>query len=388
MEKIKSFFKKDLKEYFCKYLLTNIFILALTITLLVNLRAGTLIEIFFLNIVQLFAVESTFKDKKERTLYSVCSILIALLLISVIKHINMSLKVQVAAAGYIMVIILAGIYEIVKNSKLDFGEYVQRVFENLLRTVIVYLILEVGVNALVYAFSSLILDYSPSLMALLNVQIILAGFYLVPMCILSFSKINNGISKVLKNIIFYVITPLIIIAYAIIYIYVLKILLTLEVPKDTIFMMMSILFAISYFVWTILYKMDNKFMVKTSKAMPLAFIPLYALQVYSMVVRIVPYGFTEKRYMCVMLLIVELVAIILSIVKNRKYEKNIILVTIALIVISTMIPGINMEDVSDWSTAHWPRKKDKPNYTNSRRAEFLEENTENDIINQIENDVE
>ena len=47
-----------------------------------------------------------------------------------------------------------------------------------------------------------------------------------------------------------------------------------------------------------------------------------------------------------------------------------------------------MEDVSDWSTAHWPRKKDKPNYTNSRRAEFLEENTENDIINQIENDVE
>ena len=257
---------------------------------------------------------------------------------------------------------------------MGFNEYLLRTSENLIKAFIVYLILEVGINALVIIFSELILNSSPSIKILLNIQIMLIGFYLIPVWIFSISRVNQKASKVFKNIIIYVVTPLIIIAYIIVYIYVLKILITREMPKDTIFMMMSFIFSISYFVWTISYKMDNKITMKLSKIMPVLFIPLFILQIYSIIIRIIPYGFTEKRYMCVMLLIFELAAIILSLSKQRKKEINIIFVTIIIVLISTIMPKINMEDVTTWSNLNWQRKEDKSNYTNFNRINSLDRN--------------
>lgn len=374
MEKIRNIIQGDLKQYFRQYLLTNLFILALTIVLLIDLKAGTLIEILFINIVQLFAVESVTKTTKNRIILSTVATSIAVLLMIIMKYIDLSLKTQLSILGYTTIVGLAGLYAIVEKCKLGFNEYLLRTSENLIKAFIVYLILEVGINALVIIFSELILNSSPSIKILLNIQIMLIGFYLIPVWIFSISRVNQKASKVFKNIIIYVVTPLIIIAYIIVYIYVLKILITREMPKDTIFMMMSFIFSISYFVWTISYKMDNKITMKLSKIMPVLFIPLFILQIYSIIIRIIPYGFTEKRYMCVMLLIFELAAIILSLSKQRKKEINIIFVTIIIVLISTIMPKINMEDVTTWSNLNWQRKEDKSNYTNFNRINSLDRN--------------
>lgn len=108
--------------------------------------------------------------------------------------------------------------------------------------------------------------------------------------------------------------------------------------------------------------------------MPVLFIPLFILQIYSIIIRIIPYGFTEKRYMCVMFLVFELAAIILSLSKQRKKEINIIFVTIIIVLISTIMPKINMEDVTAWSNLNWKRKEDKLNYTNFNRINSLDRN--------------
>ena len=133
----------------------------------------------------------------------------------------------------------------------------------------------------------------------------------------------------------------------------LKILALRQIPQNSIYRIIAGLFVVAFPVWvmTYEYKQKNKFVEVFSKIMPIAFIPLIGLQVYSIGARIGENGITPVRYMGVMFIIFEIIAIVLSIVNKRKYLTNAVLVTAVLMAISTILPVVNMEEISNYNQA-------------------------------------
>lgn len=360
MKKIETFIKTNFKEYLNKYLITNIIILISTLLMLFpSITKNTiLIQILLISIAQVFTIEAFIKDKKKKWIFIALVTIISTIISIIEKRIGLSLRVKEIVGTYLVSVFLVGIYKVIKDTKIDFHEYILRVFENVLKTGIIYLILQIGINALVFIFFDLILESSYSMLKTLEkVQIILNGLYLLPMVLLSVTKVEKECSKIIKNIVSYISIPLISIVYIIVYMYILKIIIKNEMPRNTIFLLTSGIFAISYFTWTISYKMNNNFITKISKIMPIVFIPLLILQTYSLLLRIIPYGITEQRYIGIMVLTFEIFAIIFSLIKQRKHEINIILVIIGILIVSFVMPLINIEDLSKFSQEIRPKEE-------------------------------
>ena len=364
MKKIKNFINTNLKEYLNKYKLTNIMIFIGTILSLFTFFKENIniLLVISLNAIQFFTIESHFQDKKKKWIFALIATCISILISVFREKIELSIRFLEIICAYLSGIILLGVYKIIKDTKFSFSEYISRVFDNLFKMGIVYIILQIGLNTLTFIFFHLILESSNKMITVIEkAQIILTGFYLMPMTLLSITKVQKECSKVIKNIVSYVITPLIIISYLIIYAYILKIILKNAIPQNIIFALITSIFCVSYFAWTVCYSVENKTVNKVSKNLPIVFIPLLILQIYSLFLRIIPYGITERRYIGIMILIFEILAITFSLIKNRKYERNIILGAIAIIVISFVLPFINITDLSEFSKNHWVKKEKEQN---------------------------
>ena len=72
---------------------------------------------------------------------------------------------------------------------------------------------------------------------------------------------------------------------------------------------------------------NGSFIDKVNRAIPYLFTPFIFLQIYSMGIRIKEYGLTESRYIAVILIIFEIIAIGLAVFKNSKYIYTITIVT-------------------------------------------------------------
>ena len=254
--------------------------------------------------------------------------------------------------GYYIVAFLIGLFKVIKNSGLELSKYCTRVFKNLFGTGVIYGILVVGF-ALIMAISISLLTPGKNYELVLRAQIAIAGFFLIPATLLSITNTEGENSKFIETVISFVLLPLTAIATIIIYIYMIKILVLRQIPQNSIYRIIAGLFVVAFPVWvmTYEYKQKNKFVEVFSKIMPIAFIPLIGLQVYSIGTRIGENGITPVRYMGVMFIIFEIIAIVLSIVNKRKYLTNAVLVAAGLMAISTILPVVNMEEISNYNQA-------------------------------------
>ena len=388
MKKIKEFLDINFKEYINKYKLTNamIFILTILNLFLFSKKNIDILLILSLNIIQFFTIETLFKDKKKKWIAIIAATCISIIITVFQEKIELYVRLTEIVGAYLSCIFLLGIYKVIKDSKLNFFEYVSRIFENFLKMGIVYIILQIGLNSLIFIFFHLILESSNKIIVVMQkTQIILAGFYLTPMILLSITKIQKECSKVIKNIVSYVITPLIIISYLIIYAYILKIILKNAIPQNMIFVLITSIFCISYFTWTVCFSIENKAVNKVSKILPIVFIPLLILQIYSLFLRIIPYGITQHRYIGLMILVFEILAIIFSLLKNRKYESNIILGAISIIIIGYVMPFINITDLSEFSKNHKAKEIEESNIVSEVPTD---QNTDNENISKENNTYE
>ena len=388
MKKIKEFLDINFKEYINKYKLTNamIFILTILNLFLFSKKNIDILLILSLNIIQFFTIETLFKDKKKKWIAIIAATCISIIITVFQEKIELYVRLTEIVGAYLSCIFLLGIYKVIKDSKLNFFEYVSRIFENFLKMGIVYIILQIGLNSLIFIFFHLILESSNKIIVVMQkTQIILAGFYLTPMILLSITKIQKECSKVIKNIVSYVITPLIIISYLIIYAYILKIILKNAIPQNMIFVLITSIFCISYFTWTVCFSIENKAVNKVSKILPIVFIPLLILQIYSLFLRIIPYGITQHRYIGLMILVFEILAIIFSLLKNRKYESNIILGVISIIIIGYVMPFINITDLSEFSKNHKAKEIEESNIVSELPTD---QNTDNENISKENNTYE
>lgn len=257
-------------------------------------------------------------------------------------------KIERFIICYLIATIVLAIYYNYKSLNKTFEQYVTSTFVTIFKTSLIYGILAIGIAMITAVFVYLILD-GESYILVARMEILLFGVYYIPTVLYSFYDQEEEIGKFAKIVIKYVLGTLVIVAFAIIYMYIIKIIFLRDMPSNLIFRILSALFIIGLPVWTMIlsFKEDTT-LDKINRKLPLLFIPFIILQIYSIGTRILSNGITELRYLCLMLIIFEIVYIIIYLTKKEKVSR-ILLVFLALTVISTIAPYINMFTISNLS---------------------------------------
>lgn len=327
---------------------------------------------FFLAITT-FLTETILKDnsKKKYLLYILGgAISLALTYLTTIDNeILESLNLRIIAC-YCISLITLSIYFNYKNSKRNFNEYVTQVFINLFKASIIYGILAIGVSIITSIFVFLILDNS-NYMLVVRLETLVFGFFYLPKIINSFYQIKKENSKFIIGIIKYVLEPLVIIAFIIIYLYIIKILVFRDIPSNQIFRILTTLFILGCPIWTMASSLKEKNILdKINKKLPLLYIPFIFLQIYSVGVRILSNGITEARYLCMMFILFEIIYIVIYIIKKEKISNSLFTIII-LTVISTIVPYINISKASILSQYHNLKiYKQKSEYTKEEKEKI------------------
>lgn len=257
-------------------------------------------------------------------------------------------KIERFIICYLIATIVLAIYYNYKNLNKTFEQYVTSTFVTIFKTSLIYGILAIGIAMITAVFVYLILD-GESYILVARMEILLFGVYYIPTILYSFYDQEEEIGKFAKIVIKYVLGTLVIVAFAIIYMYIIKIIFLRDIPSNLIFRILSALFIIGLPVWTMILSFkENTTLDKINRKLPLLFIPFIILQIYSIGTRILSNGITELRYLCLMLIIFEIVYIIIYLTKKEKVSR-VLLVFLALTVISTITPYINMFTISNLS---------------------------------------
>ena len=257
-------------------------------------------------------------------------------------------KIERFIICYLIATIVLAIYYNYKSLNKTFEQYVTSTFVTIFKTSLIYGILAIGIAMITAVFVYLILD-GESYILVARMEILLFGVYYIPTVLYSFYDQEEEIGKFAKIVIKYVLGTLVIVAFAIIYMYIIKIIFLRDIPSNLIFRILSALFIIGLPVWTMILSFkENTTLDKINRKLPLLFIPFIILQIYSIGTRILSNGITELRYLCLMLIIFEIVYIIIYLIKKKKVSR-ILLVFLALTVISTITPYINMFTISNLS---------------------------------------
>jgi len=247
------------------------------------------------------------------------------------------------------------VYHMFKRLEEDFEVYCTKAFLELIKASVVYGLFAIGLGIIVFIFNELIYDTDDFVWQL---ELFLAGGIYTPMCIKAISSKNERAGKFARLCITYVLFPMLLIALAIIYIYIVKIFVTDTVPSNRVFDILAFLFSIGMPVWTMLHALldktgqteekQQKGFSKVAVFIPYAFIPFIILQCWSIGIRIKDYGFTTSRYSAVVLIIAEIIYFILYAIHHRGKKHAISWILFALMAISFLaiiMPGISYDDV-------------------------------------------
>lgn len=307
----------------------------------------------FLMVLSAVFSETCFKGKWKAMLvfYPLAGVLsgtVSYLIFHETIHPDIMERSQGIMAGYAIVLIVLTVYFSHKRTGLSFSDYVGSVFSNMLPIILIYLVLSFGVLFL-YGAAEELFDLNGSGMVI----VLPFTLYLIPGCIYSLNHVNRQINDSLSRVVKYIINIFSICMIVMGYGYVLKLILMRTMPSNEIFGILTLLFFVSVPVWIMneAYR-DNSMRSRVVSMLPCAFAPLILMQIYSVAVRIMDYGFTPERYLGVMVILFEAVTILFFKV-SREHSERILPVFVILTVISVAVPGINMYSVSLRSQKHF-----------------------------------
>ena len=352
-----------LKKSIKKFPLTIIAILILTIIYTISLdndifKATTIKNITIFMLIfssNTFLIETLMDNKsKSKMIYYIISALESLIFTIAVNFEGNVLGMQNEVfihriarliSCFVISLIVLGVYFNYKKSTKTFEEYVTNTLVGLFKITLIYGILAIGVAIITAIFVYLILS-GGSYVLVARLEILLLGFYYIPTVIYGFYNQEEDVGKFAKIVIKYVLGTLVISAFVIIYLYILKILILRSMPSNQIFRILSALFICSLPIWTMIIGFkENETYYKINSKLPFLFIPFIFLQIYSILVRINANGFTEARYLCLMHIVFEIIYIIMY-WKNKGKIGNILIVFVAFTIISTIVPYVNMFKIS------------------------------------------
>lgn len=247
--------------------------------------------------------------------------------------------------SYILFLILMTIYICHRKSGLDFIAYALHVVANLAVSTAVYFILLIGINFVILVVNLLFFDGHSSLGG--YGAVLITGVYYAPSCVMALHHLDNDISDFAGAfLVKYVLAGLTVIALAVVYVYLLKILVIWEIPSNEIFGIVSGLFCLGMPIWAVAYyyRDDTKYMHFLQKV-PYGLLPLIPVQAYAVGVRICHNGLTPNRYMGVFMILVEVVVLFAWRFWKKKLERVLLIFAIG-ITIAMIAPLINMYDMS------------------------------------------
>ena len=237
------------------------------------------------------------------------------------------------------------IFSMYKKSELDFEEFCFRTVFDLIRCFIVFGVLNIGLVIILLIFSELIVEID----ILEELEIALFGVVLPPLFLKALINKKSPVGKFGNILTLYVLEPLLCIAFIIIYVYIFKIIILWELPKNQVFRILGFLFSIGMPIWTMVMgmKREDNFLGKISKFLPLVFIPFIILQTICMMLRICDYGFTTERYMGLMLVVFETAYVVLYLLQfllKKSFVQYTFFAVNIIVIIMLAVPFINMFD--------------------------------------------
>lgn len=213
---------------------------------------------------------------------------------------------------YIACIVLLAIYVLLRQQKLDLPHCIGRIIFALLRAVGVYLVLNIAVILILEIIDALLVDID-TFRVELNIQLLLSALAYFPTCLLAVSDTSEDNAAFTKKFVSYVLLPCVWIAMFVIYLYVVKIFVTQEVPSNEIFGICASLFAIGMPIWMMASGFVEEKTSRYAKLISITkyiYAPFILLEIYSMSVRVKAYGLTEQRYAAWMFVLLQIIYIL------------------------------------------------------------------------------
>lgn len=213
---------------------------------------------------------------------------------------------------YIACTVLLAIYVLLRQQQLDLPHCIGRIIFALLRAVGVYLVLNIAVILILEIIDALLVDID-TFRVELNIQLLLSALAYFPTCLLAVSDTSEDNAAFTKKFVSYVLLPCVWIAMFVIYLYVVKIFVTQEVPSNEIFGICASLFAIGMPIWMMAFGFVEEKTSRYAKLISITkyiYAPFILLEIYSMSVRVKAYGLTEQRYAAWMFVLLQIIYIL------------------------------------------------------------------------------
>lgn len=213
---------------------------------------------------------------------------------------------------YIACTVLLAIYVLLRQQQLDLPHCIGRIIFALLRAVGVYLVLNIAVILILEIIDALLVDID-TFRVELNIQLMLSALAYFPTCLLAVSDTSEDNAAFTKKFVSYVLLPCVWIAMFVIYLYVVKIFVTQEVPSNEIFSICASLFAIGMPIWMMASGFVEEKTSRYAKLISITkyiYAPFILLEIYSMSVRVKAYGLTEQRYAAWMFILLQVIYIL------------------------------------------------------------------------------
>ena len=348
IKKIIQKLKDNFKTYLTNHIGTNIVLLLISIIIIVvdiedpsNLIKRLIITLFLTAMCTVLG-ESYTKDNKKRYIFYIVGLIISIFISKLI------LKEELIRylIGIILSLGFTIIYLMINNSKETTNKFLTNTTTNLLKLGIVGGILNTGLLLILGLISTLLIELDEIVFA--KLEIILLVLYYIPALIISLENKEEE-NKFIYTIINYVSLPLISIATIVIYLYLIKLLVTLKLPHTATFATNAILLSLGIPIVLMSLSYDNnKLPYKISSILKVLFIPLVLLQIFALSLRIYDYSITTSRYIGIILLILGIISLLLLNKNNGNNYKYILIPCILLSITTFIIPYINIYELPNY----------------------------------------
>lgn len=245
--------------------------------------------------------------------------------------------------------LLAVYFSYRRDVEQKFNDHVMNLSSSIFYSLIIFGVIQIGILLLFVIVEELL--YGRAFEYIGGVLILINGLFFAPAVICALVRENEEANAFFRILVRYIMLILSMLAYVIIYAYILKLALTRSVPSNSVYSILTALFVISMYISYLCTTFENKgILQKFAYWSPLIFSPFIIMQCYTVIVRIGQYGLTPKRYFGIAFILFEIVYIIYYLVEyKRKMEivgKELLLILGLFILVTVFVPGISAKQLS------------------------------------------
>ena len=239
----------------------------------------------------------------------------------------------------LFIFIFINMFLIIKQKHIELHQYLLNIFINSSILFLIQLVLISGLALLYLIYISLFRYEGEAFYYLLIFELVLSSCVSYFICL---ENINEKINAFFVFLIKYIMMATVIISFLFFYIYLFKIIINRDLPRNEVFSTCSIIYFKSMPIILMNKNFENNNIVKNiNKYLVYFTFPIIILQIISLFLRISQYGFTLSRYMGIYIIVFEL---FFSIIYCFKYEKikYILIIMSIFVLLLIYAPFINI----------------------------------------------